>query len=194
MPEDQQGVSEVFEFYLDNLKTIVTRKRKLRTQDKIVEKAVNKLAEALYPNHLSGVPWQEARKIIDPLDPKNISEKSLLEDLISEGLLAEDINYIYKDDKKQGTPVVRFTYERFSDHFIASRILSTYQDIEEFKSDLDNNDDLISLFFSLKMYDNAGLLTAISIQLRKSSTMNCLTLFQMKRLNIITLNSYMCQL
>jgi hypothetical protein len=183
LPNDQHGISQVFDFYLKNLQKIVTRKRGLRHQDKVVKKAINNFAEALYPDHLSGIPWDQARKLIDPLDPKNTSDSTLLEELISEGVLTNDINYTYTDDKKEGVEVVRFTYERFSDHFIASTILGNYPNVEEFNSAFSNKDELKELLSTHNMYKYAGILTALSIQFAEKFNHELFDLFPEDKIN-----------
>ena len=81
----------------------------------------------LLPDNVEGLPKQKVRKLVNNYDPNpNISD-SLFDILLDEGILSEDVSY---KDKQRGSLITRFTYERFSDYFIAQELVEKIEDIE----------------------------------------------------------------
>lgn len=164
-PRGHKGVTELFTFYLDSLEKVVMRKRRLSRHDQVVQKGLDAIAGALYPDNLSGIPWDEARKLVDPLDPKSNPDETLLDTLIREGALSEDIRYDLRDGKSHGTPIIRFTYERFSDHYIAERIIRDYVEGNDIVAAFKPDKHLGGLFSNGKYYSLGGIFEALSIQI-----------------------------
>lgn len=72
--------------------------------------------ERLYPHDMFGIDISQAYEDIQNIDSNSYSGEPLIKILISEKLLALDL---ISDKDGDLTEVVRFTYERFSDYFIA---------------------------------------------------------------------------
>ncbi|MDZ7735592.1 MAG: hypothetical protein U5P41_05415 [Gammaproteobacteria bacterium] len=89
-----------------------------------MQNALLGFSSRLYPDHLSGIPIGDARKLINDFDiaPQKGGD-DLFSLLLHEGVLAEDISY---EDDKNGHPVIRYTYERFSDVLVARQILGDH--------------------------------------------------------------------
>lgn len=124
-PKGMNGQSQLFNFYLDSVTKIINRKKRFRPYEEIVGDALNEFVQTIFPEHLSGIPVTKARKIINAFDPAPHRDEGLMDLLIDEGVLSLDI----EPDKTRGSrgiEIVRFTYERFSDYFIAQHIISQY--------------------------------------------------------------------
>ena len=123
---------------MDSISETINKNKKYRTGEKIVSKALQAFALQLFPNNLYGLQTNKARKIIQEKDP-NPNTGHLFNELLNEGILSEDIISIphkvsdlplnkkekNPDDEHEYRkgPVVRFTYERFSDYFIVKSLI-----------------------------------------------------------------------
>ncbi|MBM6616639.1 NACHT domain-containing protein [Bacillus suaedaesalsae] len=132
-PKGLYGQSKLFDFYLESVEKIIIRKKKYIPGQRIVQNALNEFVELLYPDNLYGITVSEVFKKINGYDTNPHHGDNLVTLLIDEGLLSLDI--IPDQNNKRGKEVVRFTYERFSDHFIAQFIINQI-----------NQEDIISHF------------------------------------------------
>jgi hypothetical protein len=94
------------------------------TLEGIVNKALSEFANQLFPDKLYGMEISDARLIFDSIDPNSSSGESLFNLLIDESIISEDVSFI----NNQYQPIIRFTYERFSDYFIAENICTKLND------------------------------------------------------------------
>ena len=79
------------------------------------------------PDNLEGLPKQDVRNLINCYDPNPNTGDSLFDMLIDDGILSEDVSY---KEKQHENLIARFTYERFSDYFIAQELINKADDIE----------------------------------------------------------------
>lgn len=106
---------------------------------------------------------QEALVIIKKHIADAKQAKKFLLALIYEGLLSEDI--VFDVTTKAPMEVVRFTYQKFSDHIIARHLLGKYFDKENPKASFSSFDQLGWLFKdSNTIYSNAGLIEALIVE------------------------------
>ena len=130
-PKGLRGLTKIFDFYVKSVEEVINRKKRYLPEENIVEKAINSFVDKLFPNNLSGLPTSEVRDIIDSCDSKKQSSESLTDFFINEGLLSLDIDY---SKEERGSKIVRFTYEKFSDYFIAQNLTKKYKNTEDLKS------------------------------------------------------------
>jgi len=161
-PKGLQGITKLFNFYIDSMEQVVAKKKRYRPGDQVVKEALETLTKSLYPDHLFGLPLKTARELINQCDPKpnNNNEDHLFDILIQEGVLSEDLEY--DDNGENLLPVVRFPYERFSDHFIAHIIANDISD-ESLESIFKEGGSLDHLFKNNAYYVYSGILSALSI-------------------------------
>ncbi len=128
IPDGLDGISAVFEFFVDSINEKLSRPGQLDfdVKGKFVQKAVIALAEKMAQSEASYLKRDDARTIVESVLHTQGYTKSLFNGLISEGLLAEDIVYLGKHSTTED--VVRFAYERFGDHLIANFLLEKYLD------------------------------------------------------------------
>ena len=118
-PKGFNGITRLFSFYVQSIEEKVAKQKHYTPDERIVECALLDFASRLFPDHLTGIPKGEARKFINAHDPNQFRGDVLLDALLHEGVLSEDI--AHEGDEKD-KPIVRFTFERFSDYFVAQRI------------------------------------------------------------------------
>lgn len=159
-PKGLQGITKLFNFYIDSMELVVAKKKRYRPGDQVVKDALETLTKSLYPDHLFGVPLKTARELINQCDPKPNNEDYLFDILIQEGVLSEDLEY--DDNGENLLPVVRFPYERFSDHFIAHIIANDISD-ESLESIFKEGGSLNHLFKNNAYNAYSGILSALSI-------------------------------
>ncbi len=130
-PKGLRGLTKTFDFYVESIKEVISRKKRYLPGENIVEKAINSFVDKLFPGNLSGLPTSKVRNIIDSCDSKVQFPESLTDLFISEGLLSLDIDY---SKGERGYEIVRFTYERFSDYFIAQNLITKHKNTEGLES------------------------------------------------------------
>lgn len=160
-PKGLRGITSLFDFYLESVEATVSRRKAYNSSEEIVRDCLYAITEKLFPDSMSGIPIREARNVINKFDPNSNKGESLFNELISEGVLAEDISY---SQSQRGKPVIRFTYERFSDHFIAERILSEYSE-GTIDSIFSEGQPLGNALRNNRIYRFGGVLEAISVLL-----------------------------
>lgn len=158
-PKGLQGITSLFDFYLESIEKTVARNKRYTPDEEIIKSALIEFSSKLYPDHLTGTPNAEARSLINAHDPNANRGDSLFNELLHEGILSEDISY---ESESRGKPVIRFTYERFSDHFVAQQILERYnsENIDEIFS---AKQPLGKIILDHGYYKIAGIFEALAI-------------------------------
>lgn len=118
-PKGFNGITRLFRFYIESIEKAIAKQKHFTPEERIVECALLDFASGIFPGRPFGISKGEARKSINALDPNPIRGKPLFDTLLHEGVLSEDISY---EASERGEPIVRFTFERFSDHFVAQQI------------------------------------------------------------------------
>ena len=158
-PKGMHGLTQLFDFFLKSVEKTLSRRKNYNPSEKIIKTALKDFASALFPNNFSGLPIGEARRLINTHDPNLNKADSLFNELLHEAILSEDISY---DDNGEGYPIVRFTYERFSDHFIAQQIVGQY-DENTVKSIFSEGEPMGKILMERGMRKYGGIFEALSI-------------------------------
>ena len=119
-PKGFNGITRLFEFYVQSIEETVAKQKRYSPLEGVVEGALLDFASELFPGHLTGMSMGKARNLINTHDRNPNKGDALFDILLHEGVLAEEISY---QGNERGKPIVRFTYERFSDHFVAQQII-----------------------------------------------------------------------
>ena len=160
-PKGHQGAKRLFELYLTSLESIIARKRNISVASKVCSKSLKAIARAMFPDRLFGVPYSEAAKIVNEFDESRVADDSLLDALIREGALADEILPHYLANAEHTDDfAVRFTYERFCDHFVAEMLLESIDDPAEIFVE---SAPLANVSKHNSFYTLRGILTALSI-------------------------------
>ena len=159
-PRGLNGLTQLFSFYLESIERTISDEKRYTPSENIVHKSLLEFSSNIYPDRLSGIPKTEARQLIDSFDPApNFGRDTFFNLLFDEGILLDDISY---EDDEVGHPVVKFTYERFSDVLVAQQILDKH-DSNTIKTIFDENEPLGKFFMDGELYKVAGVLEALAI-------------------------------
>ncbi|WP_342472465.1 hypothetical protein MHH70_02505 [Metasolibacillus sp. FSL H7-0170] len=156
-PKGLEGQTAIFNFYLESIENVIKRRKKYIGNRNVSNRILSKLIELIYPDNLFGVEINLATDIIREVDPKPNFDDDLIDILISEGLLALDM---ITDDNGNAIEVVRFTYERFSDYFIAENIINNLN-AENLEVEFGTNGKLEGIIKN--PYKYSGIIEALGI-------------------------------
>jgi len=160
-PKGYQGTSRLFEIYLSSLELVVSRKRQTEVNDRLCQKALEAVANEMFPDNLFGLPWDNATAIVNAIDTCVNPSESLFQTLLREGALAEDIEYSIDDEGNHvPKPIVRFAYERFCDQFIAQNLV---RDVKTPGDIFDEDHPLGKAIAENQHFQCQGILEALSI-------------------------------
>jgi hypothetical protein len=156
-PKGLNSITSLFNFYIESIERIVARKKRYNPQENIIKTSLIDIASKLLPDSLEGIPKQDARSLINSRDPNPNIADSFFDILLDEGILSEDVSY---KDEERGNLIIRFTYERFSDYFIAQELVDKIENIETAFS----SEGVISgLLKDNNYYSVAGIFEALAI-------------------------------
>jgi hypothetical protein len=164
VPPGFSGITTVFNFLIGSVNAKLASEEYLNFDEKsrVVQKAVQKLAEAMAENNRQWLLDEEAQAIVNTFLPREGGyHNSLFRHLVVEGIIAE--NCFWRDD--QPVHRIRFSYERFSDHLIVKHLLDKYLDSKNPSAAFLPTNQLGALLKDYRTcWDNRGLLEAFSIQ------------------------------
>ncbi len=163
LPRGMRGITKIFTFYIDALDKALTRSMRLDPYAHVVRRAIRELADAMSTRSQAWLPVEDARWLLERVHPSNNEgQRSLLLQLAHEGILA-----IEPRAHADGTftQMVRFTFERFSDHIIAGGLLDRHLDPSNPAAAFGPGAPLQMFTDPQWQYRRAGVLEALAIQL-----------------------------
>ena len=162
-PKGLRGVTSIFEFYHKAVARSLNQRMQLDPHQEIVPQAISGFAQLLVEAGEAYASKRDAGALFESvLDSGGSIEKSLLAQLESEGLLT--VEPLRQDDGSHAE-MVHFTFERFSDHAIASRLLDDHLNNNDVAGSFQAGQPLRKCVFGPKNYERAGIIEAIAIQL-----------------------------
>ncbi len=162
-PKGLRGVTSIFNFYNESVARSLNRRMKLDPHQEIVPKAITGFARLVEDAGNGYAPKHETVALFESVLASGGSrEKSLLTQLESEGLLT--VEPVRQQDGSLAE-MVRFTFERLSDHAIASRLLDDHLDTHDVASSFQADKPLHECVFGPKNYERGGIIEAMAIQL-----------------------------
>lgn len=163
LPRGLRGVTSIFGFYNEAVTRALNKHMKLDSHLGIVPKAIAGFAQLLAEAGKGYIWKNEAVAFFESVLPSGgLLDKSLLSQLESEGLLT--IEPIHHEDGEL-IELVRFTFERFSDHAIAAQLLHLHLKKGNVVSSFQPNQPLHEFLFGQKSYGRAGIIEAMAVQL-----------------------------
>ncbi|KAA6490854.1 hypothetical protein DXT98_01455 [Agrobacterium sp. ICMP 7243] len=163
LPRGLTGVTEIFEFYSNAIARIIEARLKLDRRRNIVSQALTDLAAAFDDGYRGYTDIASATAILDKLLPSDGTvEKSLLAQLESEGVVA--VEPVMGDDGKL-SETVRFTFERYSDHRIATLLIDRHLDASNPSASFATGMPLAEIVTGNRAYERAGIIEALATQL-----------------------------
>ena len=162
-PRGLRGVTSIFKFYNKAVTRSLNRRMQLDAYQEIVPKAIASFSQLLVDTGNGYALKHEAITLFESVLASGGSlEKSLLTQLESEGLLT--VEPLRQDDGSLAE-MVRFTFERFSDHAIASRLLDDHVDTHDVAGSFQAGHPLHEYVSGPVSYERVGIIEAMAIQL-----------------------------
>lgn len=159
LPKGMHGMTSLLDFYLEGVEETINKIKKYRKGETVSKRALKALALALYPNSLYGLPIDLTVDLINQIDTRPNQDPTLFDLLLSEGVISED--FMPSSPNNPDTIVIRFTYERFSDYFIADSLASDLQK-ESLKDVFDGTGNLAPIVGGAYR-EYVGILSAMSV-------------------------------
>lgn len=162
LPRGLAGVSSVFDFYFGAVVETLNQRMGLAPRLKRVETTLAELAEAMVAAGTGYISIDAANAILEDIHPSSgRAEQSLFFQLENEGVLA--VEPVHEGDAI--VEMVRFTFERLSDHRIAQRLLDTSVGDGDPARAFVTGGPLASYVTGQDTYRFAGVAEAIAVQL-----------------------------
>jgi hypothetical protein len=164
VPRGLRGVAAIFDGFLDSVNEKLAHRDVLdyEISERPVHKSVEILVDEMLSAGSSGVNPTVARQKINGLLPRTGASKSLYRHLIDEDVIYEDRHYDYKSNGF--VEIVRFSFERFSDHLLAKRMLDVLNSKNEVAAALAAHNSGSDTEGEWQLRMRAGLIEALSIQ------------------------------
>ena len=159
LPRGFQGITKLFEFFLDAVNHRLALKLDFDPREKLVHQAVNCLAEKLARKRKRWLSRKEAKEIVDSFLPGREFSRSLFYGLLTEGVLLEEIQN--RNDEYE--EIIFIAYEHLADHLIAKYLLDQYLNQEAPEESFQQGGPL-GFLWNPEHYVPAGLLEALCIQ------------------------------
>ena len=159
----QKGMTNIFE------DVIISKSKKLAKSFNLPAKTFWKIVKddissVMASNGRDWIRYAELKLMLAKyLESKRLANR-IAKAMISEGLLSEDTYYDY--DQKKYFEIIRFPYQKFSDHIIARHLLDKYFDKTKVKHSLSINLDWIFANESAA-YHNIGIFQENIISINK---------------------------
>lgn len=169
-PQGIKGVTAIFNFFIDTIHEILCDRLDYDDKTNLVQESVNLLAKEMAE---TGIPWLERGKastlVNSLLLGRTYQQSQLFANLLSEGLLSEDLIYRPQEsdeEEYQLVDVVKFPYERFSDHLIVRYLIRTHLDMSNLVDSFMLGKPLGDLFATEShTWEHSGWIEALSVQL-----------------------------
>ncbi|MDQ1858482.1 AVAST type 2 anti-phage system protein Avs2 [Chryseobacterium sp. WLY505] len=162
-PSGFNGISEVFDFYVNSIYSKLSNRREYRLRTKIVWDAINLFSKECVNDEDRHLNVENAIELFNKNFPNT---PNLLLDLIEEGLFIKNIKRYYRDEdgkrKKENVEIVYFAYERLGDFLIADYELESYANIEDLKLAF-QKDGKFGKIANDYYNDGRGILEALSV-------------------------------
>lgn len=162
LPKGMDGVTAIFDFYLTAVADEVQKELKLIPELKIPRKALEQFLDACAAYGDGGSLFMEDTiKLLEAVHSSGgYTERSLFSAFMSEGVLTQDVEW-----QPGGAPkeIVRFTFERLSDHLRAKRLISQID-----RADVGGSfkrAPLSTYFDPSESWQFAGVIEALAVQM-----------------------------
>jgi hypothetical protein len=164
-PKGVQGISKIFDFYVESLEgVLLERGIDADPSDKVARKVLMAIASEFAATRIPWLSRERAKDIIVEIYPETRFQMSLLKALMDEGALSDDWHYDGPDDR-DGIEIIRFSYERFSDHFITCQMLDEHLNTDYPESSFKEGAPLNIALFKEKLSHRYGIIEPLSVQI-----------------------------
>lgn len=167
IPRSLRGVVSIFDFYSGAVAQSVERRMGLDPKQNIVRRALAALSEIFEAGDRGYADMTTTLAAMEAIHSSGgLAEQSLVQQLESEGVIAIEP---VQDDEGKLVEQVRFTFERYSDFRIASRLLEQHFNASDPKASFAKGAPLRAYLENEKAYTRAGVIEAMSTLVPESS-------------------------
>nr|MDO8085681.1 hypothetical protein [Candidatus Sigynarchaeum springense] len=161
-PEEMFSLKELFTRFIESTESHVSLRLGYNKLNKLVERGLKEIVLRMMSNQSRYLPWLEANEIGMELWPIKEKERSLLDTMVSEGILKEDRRYNSSSDLDED--VISFGFELLGDYMIAQSLIE--KEGENLQSIFKEGGNLRHLVKDVQsIRENRGLLEALAILL-----------------------------
>lgn len=162
LPKGMGGVTAIFDFYLTAVADKVQRELTLIPELKIPRKALEQFLEACAARGDGGsLPLEDTINLLEGVhNSGGYTGRSLFTAFMSEGVLTQDVEWQPGRSHKE---IIRFTFERLSDHMRAKRLIAQIDRVDVEGSF--RRAPLATYFEPSESWRCAGVIEALAVQL-----------------------------
>ncbi|WP_078882061.1 NACHT domain-containing protein [Streptomyces rimosus] len=154
------GLDELADLLLDQVNRRISNELNAPVTDQVVHQAMYAIAERLGSGTQPWINRASAHVLLQDIWPGRTTDRSLLEALVGEGLLAEDVDPAATGPKRN---VVAMAFERLGQHLVVAAAMSDLQDREHIRQALATGP--LRQLVGLDTEPDPGLLEALSVVL-----------------------------
>ena len=161
-PKGIDGVTAIFDFYITAVAEKVQRDLKLIPELKTPRKSLEQFLEACAAYGDGGsMSMEDTIELFEGIhESGGYTDRSLFSAFLSEGVLTQDVEWQPDGAHKE---IIRFTFERLSDHLRAKRLIGQIDRVEV--KDSFRRPPLAGYFVPHKSWQFAGVIEALAVQL-----------------------------
>ncbi|MBW1655918.1 AVAST type 2 anti-phage system protein Avs2 [Flavobacterium quisquiliarum] len=160
-PQGFQGISKIFEVYIDTINVKFQKKREEYKYTNVVTEAIHKVAFENYNKGNQSLLLKDVKILLKKEFPDH---KMLLNDLIEENIFITNPQINHETDKTE--EIIYFAYQRFGDFYVADELLTKYNSTSEVMEAFKEETNFGQLIADRYHYwFNDGILEAFSILL-----------------------------
>lgn len=161
-PTGLSGVTSIFRLFINTVNDKLSAYEYLDypKQRQIIWRVLDRLAGAMAQSQKDWLRLDDAEAIVEQVWPNQNTSKPLLRYLVEEGVLTEDQ---MRGERDEWYEVIRFGYERFSEHLIAKYLLDKHLDPQHPELAFADGNPLA--FLNEKPWINSGLIAALCVQI-----------------------------
>lgn len=157
LDQANMGLDELTKMVLNNANDVISDRIDAPPSDRVVHQAMYALAAAIANGGGAPLIRREAQDVLTPIWADRAAEKSLLDELIAQGLIDEDV---LPDGTQFGTDIIAITFERIGHHLVVSDALAAAANADEIRAELTGR---LGAVIGLGDTIDPGLLEATSV-------------------------------
>ena len=164
VPRDLPGIAAVFDEFVSSVNNKISAPNiaDFDPEDNLVQRAVHGLIDNMAAHGRTWVTRADAKQIVEGILSGRQYSRSLYRFLKDESVIYDDIEPI---PKAKPLEVVRFSFERFTDHLLAKLLLDGIASSEQLSQEFKKGGKLFPYFENKRVvYQHKGLLEAMMIE------------------------------
>lgn len=121
IPDGVRGLTSVFDYFISMVDETLSRELDYDPRHRLVGRSIDAVAAAMVERTEGALPYGIAQEIVDGVHHSGTYSRSLFAHLLHWGVLTR--TPVYSAEAGESVEAIRFSFERFSDHQIASALI-----------------------------------------------------------------------